>query len=89
MCLILIDFHDLSEYYFCIIADKNQLGESPAEKDSIIQLTDCYLFFYLKCVEGNQDNATYWIDNILSPAHSTWSGLAFERVCFAHIPQIK
>ncbi len=59
------------------------------KKDAIIQLSDCYLFFYLKCVEGNQDNSTYWIDNILSPLHSTWSGLAFERVCFAHIPQIK
>ena len=80
----------------CILDELAQCGfirdykfPGKKKKDSIIQLTDCYLFFYLKCVEGNQDNATYWIDNILSPAHSTWSGLAFERVCFAHIPQIK
>ena len=31
----------------------------------------------------------FWTANLLSPRHNTWEGLAFERVCLQHIPQIK
>ena len=31
----------------------------------------------------------FWSHNYTSPLRYSWCGLAFERVCFQHIPQIK
>ena len=31
----------------------------------------------------------FWLSNIESQSIVTWRGLAFENVCFNHIPQIK
>jgi hypothetical protein len=30
-----------------------------------------------------------WLNKIDDPSYRAWSGLAFEQVCFAHVPQIK
>ena len=32
---------------------------------------------------------SYWSHHINTPEINSWMGLAFERVCMAHIPQIK
>ena len=31
----------------------------------------------------------YWLNTCTSASHNTWKGLAFERVCLQHVPQIK
>ena len=31
----------------------------------------------------------FWSNSYNSPIRAAWTGLAFERVCFQHIPQIK
>ena len=31
----------------------------------------------------------FWARNVISPPIVVWRGLAFENVCFTHIPQIK
>ncbi len=59
-------------------------------KQAIFQLTDFYTIFYYKMIEGNlSKNKDLWMDIQSTPAYNTWCGLAFERVCMAHVPQIK
>lgn len=58
-------------------------------KDQIYQLTDLYTLFYMSfCHPGTTDTA-YWTHQMGKPRQNTWYGLAFERICMLHIPQIK
>ncbi len=58
-------------------------------KDQIFQLTDLYTLFYMTfCHPGTTDTA-FWTHMMGKPRQNTWYGLAFERVCMLHIPQIK
>ena len=60
------------------------------KNDSIYQLTDNYTLFYFKFIKNNPvHNAHFWINSIGTGIRNAWEGLAFEQVCFAHIPQIK
>lgn len=54
------------------------------------KLVDPFCLFFLKFVDG-QDSLVdgFWLQNLLSQAVVVWRGLAFENVCFVHIPQIK
>jgi len=57
---------------------------------NIYQLTDHYTLFYYKFQAGKNDfDENFWssIDN--TPTFNAWKGLAFERLCFSHIKQIK
>ena len=57
---------------------------------SIYQLIDNFTLFYFKFMSQNVNNDDmFWSHNYLSPVRSAWVGLAFERVCFQHIKQIK
>ena len=38
---------------------------------------------------GLINDKDYWSRTISKPIYNAWSGLAFERVCFQHIDQIK
>lgn len=60
------------------------------KKDIIYQLIDNFTLFYFKFLaEKRVFGANYWSQMILKPQYNAWSGLAFERVCFQHIEQIK
>lgn len=51
---------------------------------------DNFSLFYLKFMQENKtDDPSFWSHNYTSPLQYSWCGLAFERVCFQHIPQIK
>ncbi|MDE6105713.1 MAG: ATP-binding protein [Bacteroidales bacterium] len=57
---------------------------------SIYQLIDNYTLFYYKFLHnraGVEEN--FWSINTNTPIRNAWEGLAFERVCFEHIQQIK
>ena len=61
-----------------------------AESNAIFQLIDNYTLFYYHCIKKNAfSDEHYWTNTYLSAEHNTWKGLAFERVCLLHIPQIK
>lgn len=61
-----------------------------AKNDMIYQLTDNYTLFYFKFINDNDgSNANYWTRSNGTGTRNAWNGLAFEQVCFAHIPQIK
>ena len=66
----------------------NQMGK--IVKDAMYQLVDFYTLFYFKFIaENKRHDPNFWSKNIGSSLYNNWCGLAFERVCFAHIPQIK
>lgn len=54
------------------------------------QLIDNFTLFYYRFLRVTDAVATgYWSSAIDRPEISAWKGLAFERVCLWHIPQIK
>ena len=59
-------------------------------KDAVYQLMDNFTLFYYKFVrENNGANSHFWSANLNTSVHNAWAGLAFERVCLQHLPQIK
>ena len=59
------------------------------ERNAIFQLIDNYTLFYLRFLKKNTYDEHYWQVHNNSPKINAWSGVAFERVCLEHIPQIK
>ena len=58
--------------------------------NAIYRLMDNFSLFFLKFMQENKtDDPSFWSHNYTSPLRYSWCGLAFERVCFQHIPQIK
>ena len=56
----------------------------------IFQLIDNYTLFYYKFIYRKGDiDENFWTMNINTSVRNAWQGLAFERVCFQHLPQIK
>lgn len=53
------------------------------------KLIDNFCLFWLKYVEPNQDDAAFVNDNFTSDMMKGWRGVAFEQVCWQHVPQIK
>ena len=64
-----------------------------AEKTAVktlYQLIDLYTLFYLKFVENNEyHDSDFWTSNYRDPRLNIWRGLAFEKLCLWHVPQIK
>ncbi len=59
-------------------------------RKKIYQLNDFYTLFYYMFVarqKGYDDNM--WLHLQSTHAYTTWLGLSFERLCFAHMPQIR
>lgn len=78
----------LEDLEWCgFIRKYNALGKKT--KDALYQLIDPFTLFYFEFVKGNQNMANYWQSIHGMPKYNTWCGLAFERVCFAHVDQIK
>ncbi len=69
---------------FCRIKQKKI-----SERKGIYQLMDFYMNFYLKFVRGKTNDESFWTKNVNTPTINSWFGLAFEKVCMAHISQIK
>lgn len=54
------------------------------------KLVDPFCLFYLHFLDGRKNvGEGYWQQNVTAQPVTTWRGLAFENVCFQHIPQIK
>ena len=54
------------------------------------KLIDFYSLFYFKYLQGNKTtDPHFWTNYLSDPAHGAWCGYAFERLCMAHIGQIK
>jgi AAA+ ATPase superfamily predicted ATPase len=55
----------------------------------IYQLTDFFTIFHFEFLNKGTTSTHYWTEMMKSQKLSNWQGLAFERVCMAHIEQIK
>ena len=66
----------------------NEIGKK--KKGIVYRLIDPYVIFYYKFIEGYSGNDDhFWSRNYDSPMLNSWRGIAFERVCMAHVPEIK
>jgi uncharacterized protein len=60
------------------------------KKDTLFRLTDCYSLFYLKFIQDIPLKETIsWQSLSKTQTWITWSGYAFENICFQHIDNIK
>jgi len=59
------------------------------EKNTIYQLIDNYTLFYHQFLKNNPSDEKFWENQFDAGKIHSWSGLAFEKVCLEHIPQIK
>ena len=55
----------------------------------LYKLVDNFTIFYLKFMQLTTNTRRDWNNTSKSQSWKSWSGLAFERLCFQHIPQIK
>lgn len=67
---------------------KSKFEKAPVK--TLYQLIDLYTLFYLKFIENNEYyDSDFWTSNYRDPKLNTWRGLAFEKLCLWHVPQIK
>ena len=59
------------------------------KKGALWQLLDPLTLFHRKFLAPPPGDGSFWSRSIGSGSQNAWSGLAFERVCLAHVPQIK
>ena len=60
------------------------------KKDTLFRLTDCYSLFYLKFIRDIPLKETIsWQSLSKTQMWITWTGYAFENICFHHIDNIK
>jgi len=59
-------------------------------RGAVHQLIDNFTLFYFQYIRENTANDPhYWSSMLDSRIHTTWAGLAFERLCLQHVDQIK
>ena len=69
---------------------KTFTGIGKKKKGLLYRLTDAYSLFYLNQIEPNKNNQTVEFEQLfLTSSFKSWSGYAYENVCFAHIQQLK
>ena len=60
------------------------------KKERLYRLTDEYSLFYLHFIENTKkEGKGTWNHLSQTPAYKTWSGYAFENICFKHLSSIK
>lgn len=61
-----------------------------SKREELYKLSDPFCIFYLRFVKDNTGKRNVnWVNMADSQPVITWSGYAFENVCFHHISQIK
>ncbi|MCD8387603.1 MAG: AAA family ATPase [Bacteroidales bacterium] len=80
----------LTDLEYCDFISKNKVRNKKVKENSAVyQLIDFYTIFYHTFIHKASAQPDYWSQNSGSPKVNTWYGLAFERVCKAHVAQIK
>ena len=59
------------------------------KKNAIYQLTDPFTLFHFRFLETPSTDEHFWSSTLSSPAQAAWRGLAFERLCLLHLPQVR
>ena len=80
----------LTDLVYCDFLRKYNVRDRNVKvNSSIYQLVDFYTIFYNTFANKNIVEEHFWSRNVNTSEIMIWYGLAFERVCKAHIPQIK
>ena len=80
----------LTDLVYCDFLRKYNVREKKIKSNSAIyQLVDFYTIFYNTFACKNIAEEDFWPRNVNTPMITAWYGLAFERICKAHMPQIK
>jgi len=80
----------LEDLVNCDIIRKYPVREKKIKTTSAIyQLTDFYSLFYHIFIPRAEAETNYWTNHIGTPEVNTWCGLCFEKVCMAHVNQIR
>ena len=80
----------LTDLVYCDFLRKYNVCEKRIKTNSAIyQLVDFYTIFYNTFAAKNIVEEHFWTRNVNTPEITAWYGLAFERICKAHMPQIK
>ena len=58
-------------------------------RDGLYQLVDNFTLFHHKFLKDLGQDERFWSHSTNTPARNSWCGLAFERVCLEHVPEIK
>ena len=59
-------------------------------KGAVFQLIDSYTLFHFKVLAAAEGKGEHFLTSSADSRFvGTWEGLAFERVCLLHVPQIK
>lgn len=79
----------LNDLEYCgFIRKYNALDKK--KKGTLYQLIDNFTLFYYRFISENSNHEEhFWSSSLNTSVHNSWAGLAFERVCMQHIPQIK
>ena len=59
------------------------------KKDSLFQLIDPFVLFYLRFMQRHPTDERFFQHNIKAPKVTSWMGLAFEIACLNHVGQLK
>lgn len=58
--------------------------------EKVFRVIDCYTLFYNRFIAKSSKNSPLsWKQLFNSPSVTSWSGYAFENICFLHLRQIK
>ena len=80
----------LEDLVCCDLIRKNIVREKKIKrKDAIYQLCDFFSLFYLTFIDKAEVEQQYWAHHINTPEVNSWMELTYERICMAHIGQIK
>ncbi|MBQ3657047.1 MAG: ATP-binding protein [Bacteroidales bacterium] len=80
----------LSDLENCdFISHSRTRGKKIRDNQHIYQVCDMFTMFYSKFCRRETSDENYWTNISKTTAVASWQGLAFERVCFLHINQIK
>lgn len=71
------------------IRQYNTFSKAIKENSGIYQLVDFFTLFYHTFGKNKTTNEHFWSSILRTAKLNTWYGLAFEKVCLTHIPQIK
>jgi len=69
---------------------REYLAYGKEKRNRIFQLIDPFTLFHLTFTDKQKRlSENYWLHFCTTPAHSAWSGYAFELVCLLHLPQLR
>ena len=68
---------------------RSYLSYGAKKKNTVYQLTDPFTLFHFKFLETPSSDEHFWSSTLASSAQAAWRGLAFERLCLLHLPQIR